>query len=362
MDFPAIACRITTPAFSRILAGALALVANLAVAAPDPPAIENSFASIGIHPGAGVLWDYSPKGVDRRHGIDAPVFNLDGRDVTLNVGAVKPSGTPRELSNGCREYAFVGDVPGEAGLQLKLVFRVAGDDPVVRFHYEVMSDRPRHLTKPAGTDRISYMGLSLSGLPNSAELRLSEFNEEFHSYMPVERTLDQRFFADRDEAMGPILLAGDATEQLLVAYEHGSTAPDEFLHYRLSPDRSVTLEAVKGNYWSGEEIGPDKAFSTIWFELEAIHGDRLALQKAYRDFVLRHLAISPASRKPRIFYNTWNYQERLKHWKGRPYLSEMNLDRMLQEIDVAHLMGIEVFVIDAGWFQKTCLLYTSRCV
>ena len=124
--------------------------------------------------------------------------------------------------------------------------------------------------------------------------------------------------------MGPILLAGDATEQVLLAYEHGSTAPDEFLHFRTAPDRSVELEAVKGNYWAGEEIGPDGGFSTLWFEMAAVRGDRAALQRAYRSFVLRHLALSPATRKPRIFYNTWNYQERLKHWKGKPYLSEMN--------------------------------------
>ena len=335
----------------------LALAANSASGAAKPQAtdlsaVECHFAAIGVHLGAGILWDYSVKGTDRRHGISAPVFNLDGSDVTMSVDALRPLGGPRELSNGCREYAFVGDVLGEAGLRLKVVFRIAEDDPVVRFRYEVLSARTRHLTKPGGTDRISYLGLSLSGLPDAGELRLSEFNEEFHSYMPVVRALDGRFFADREEAMGPILLAGDSMEQLLVAYEHGSTAPDEFLHYRLSADRSVALEAVKGNYWSGEEIGPDKPFSTIWFELAAIRGDRLALQKAYRNFVLKHLAISPASRKPRIFYNTWNYQERLKSWQGKPYLSEMTLGRMLQEIDVAHRMGIDVFVIDTGWYEK----------
>lgn len=31
----------------------------------------------------------------------------------------------------------------------------------------------------------------------------------------------------------------------------------------------------------------------------------------------------------------------------------MTLERMLKEIEVAHKMGIEVFVIDAGWFEKT---------
>jgi alpha-galactosidase len=350
---------LMTPAPSRIVAVALALMTSPAAVAAgnDPRAvdsgmIENRFATVELHSGVGDLWDYSVKGVDRRHGVSAPIFNVDGRDVRFSVEAVRPFAPDRDLPNGCREYAFIGDVLGEPGLQLKIVFRAAQDDPVVRFRYEILSDRARHLTKPAGSDRISYLGLSLASLPIATELRLSEFNEEFHSYMPVERGLDPRHFADREEAMGPILLAGDSTEQLLVAYEHGSTAPDEFLHYRLSPDRSVSLDAVKGNYWSGEEIGPGKPFLTIWFELEAIRGDRLALQKAYRSFVLRHLAISPASRKPRIFYNTWNYQERLKNWEGKPYLSQMNQARMLQEIDVAHRMGVEVFVIDAGWFEK----------
>src|ERR1017187_6411608 len=82
---------------------------------------------------------------------------------------------------------------------------------------------------------------------------------------------------------------------------------------RLSADRSATLEGVRGNCWPGEEIGPEKPFSTIWFEMEAVRGDRVALQKAYRNFVLKHLALSPAFRQPRIFYSTWNYQERLKH-------------------------------------------------
>jgi len=340
------------------MAGALALASGAAAAVGssaatvDLAAVETRVATVTLHAGASVLWDYSAKGAGRRHEIAAPVFNLDGRDVTMGLRTVRSLGAPRELPNGCQEYAFMGEVAGEEGLHLKVVFRAAQDDPVVRFRYEVLSDTARHLTKPAGTDRIGYLGLSLANLPEATELRLSEFNEQFHSYMPVERTLDSRCFADGEEAMGPILLAGDATEQVLAAYEHGSTAPDEFLHYRLFPDRSVRLEAVKGNYWSGEEVGPDHPFATLWFELAAVRGDRVALQKAYRSFALRHLSLSPASRRPQIFYNTWNYQERLNHWKGRPYLDEMNSDRMLREIEVAHRMGVDVFVIDVGWFEK----------
>ena len=35
------------------------------------------------------------------------------------------------------------------------------------------------------------------------------------------------------------------------------------------------------------------------------------------------------SRKPYIFYNTWNFQERNHHWYKKPYLADMNLARML---------------------------------
>lgn len=314
---------------------------------------ETDCAAITIRTGSDELWDYKAKGMDRRHVFGAPKVSLDGHDVTLALASAKSLGPPIGLANGSREYAFDGAVAGAEGLHLKLVFRAAADDPVVRFRYEVRSDRVHRLTKPAGVDRIRYLGLSLAGLPEASELRLSEFNDQLHSYMPVERPLGPRLFADGDEVMGPILLAGNATEQLLVAYEHGSTAPDEFLHFRAAPDRSVTLEAVKGNYWAGEEIGPDGGFSTLWFEMAAVRGDRLALKEAYRSFVLHHLALSPATRKPRIFYNTWNYQERLKHWKGKPYLSEMNTNRMLEEIEVAHRMGVDVFVIDTGWYEKT---------
>jgi len=59
------------------------------------------------------------------------------------------------------------------------------------------------------------------------------------------------------------------------------------------------------------------------------------------------------SRKPYIFYNTWNFQERNRHWYKKPYLADMTLERMMKEIEVAHQMGIEVFVVDAGWFEKT---------
>ena len=94
-------------------------------------------------------------------------------------------------------------------------------------------------------------------------------------------------------------------------------------------------------------------FQSIWFETALVGGDENKLAASYRNFMLHDMSENTESRKPYIFYNTWNFQERNRNWYKKPYLSDMTLPRMLKEIDAAHTMGIEVFVIDAGWFEKT---------
>ena len=108
------------PTLLRTVAAALTFVslATGAAAQSGPPAaafqtIETRYATLGLHAGGGALWDYSAKGVDRRHAIAAPTFNLDGRDVRMNITAVSLFGAARDLPNGCREYSFVGDVAGD---------------------------------------------------------------------------------------------------------------------------------------------------------------------------------------------------------------------------------------------------------
>src|ERR1039457_4119621 len=98
-----LARREVPAALSRMAAGVLALAAQAAVAATapglqavEPPAVETSFAAIGLHARSPVLWDYALKGAGRRHGVGAPTFNVDGRDVTLCIEAVKPLGTTRD--------------------------------------------------------------------------------------------------------------------------------------------------------------------------------------------------------------------------------------------------------------------------
>jgi alpha-galactosidase len=55
-----------------------------------------------------------------------------------------------------------------------------------------------------------------------------------------------------------------------------------------------------------------------------VEGDVENAAKMHRRHVLDYMSENTFSRKPYIFYNTWNYQERIQAWEGKPYLHEMN--------------------------------------
>lgn len=299
------------------------------------------------------LWSLVAKKSGRAHRFAPPVFEVDGVPVTAALDKARPAAAPRRLGNGVVEHRFAGAVPNSSGLSLELVFRVHDDSPVVRFAYVLRSEAPRTLTKSRGADAIRYAAFSLARLPEAREVRLAEFLEVVHSYTPLEREIPPREFDHGLAVLGPVVAASDGRHSLLVAYEHGSQAPEAFLQFRLAGDRSVRLEAVKGNYLSRQKLGPDAPFETVWFEAAAVEDGWEGLRAAYRTFVLKYLAEKPASRQPLIFYNTWNFQERNKFWYGKSYLDSMNNERLLPEIDAARRMGIEVFVIDTGWYEKT---------
>ena len=161
-----------------------------------------------------------------------------------------------------------------------------------------------------------------------------------------------RFFDNAIPIMGPMLVLADERHQFLLAYEHGSQFPDRFLEFQLRPDRSVSVRSVKGNYLHQQPLTSTQSYQTVWFEVAGVIGNENALANHYRQFMLRYISENRESRQPYIFYNTWGRQERTQ-WAGGKYLTSMNLKTTLAEIDVAHRMGVDVYVIDAGWFLKT---------
>jgi alpha-galactosidase len=141
----------------------------------------------------------------------------------------------------------------------------------------------------------------------------------------------------------------------MLAYEHGADHPDGFFAFRVEPgdDRPLALHARKGNYYDGQPLGPQSAWESVWFELGLAPVPVNSFLPAYRRFFLDEIAENVESRQPYLFYNTWNYQERNHYFHKRPYLESMHLDRIDAEIEVAHRLGLDVFVIDTGWYIKT---------
>lgn len=314
------------------------------------------------------LWRYRRAGSGLIHALAAPVFEVNGEPLLALPEHLQPLSAPRLLPNGCEEHTFGGAVMGKPRLSLHLILRLAPDSPVARFHYRLLSEGNERLTKTEGRDRLRYAGLSYAPMNQVTEIVLGEFHEMTHAYRLLERDIPTGAFQAGLTAIGPILAGTNGDESLLLAYEHGSTAPNTYLAYSLTEQprmdsnaigdappagKWAELTAVKGNYAHRQALDPAHPYETIWMQIGAVHGGMDALANAYRHFILSRFSLSSASRQPLIFYNTWNFQERNRHWYGQSYLASMNEARLLAEIEVAHQIGVDVFVLDTGWYAKT---------
>ncbi|MEN6583463.1 MAG: alpha-galactosidase [Armatimonadota bacterium] len=287
--------------------------------------------------------------------ITSPEFEIDNN----SIGGFTYTGTSsmRATRNGGEECVLSYGSIALEGLKLDVVVRTFPGSPFIRFKYKLSSDTQVMLTKSSGQDAIRY--LSARGWSRDTvqltEVQLSHFDTVAHSYLPDEVTFGPQDIYDGQNFAGPVAVLHDQDVSLLIAYEHGADYPNSFLKYSLdlgsAPD--LTLSATEGNYYTGMVVDSSHFFESVWFELGVVPGSREALWQRYRQFFLNEISENTESRKPYIFYNTWNYQERNRYYNGRPYLESMNLEHILAEIEVAHKIGIDVFVIDTGWYNKT---------
>ena len=310
--------------------------------------ISTEFVRINIQNSPESLWEYQAGQI--KQVVAPPVFQLDGKVVKGVFGSFTSEERFIEKIN-IKEYKVTGPLAELPEINMTLVLRVSPDNPIVRFRYSLASEKDIKMTKNDKKDHIDYFRTSLSKSDKITEVTLSEFFELEHSSLPVERTHSLRSIDNESTFMGPILVASNNKNSLLFTYEHGSQLPDRFVEFRSNKNKEITVSAVKGNYFDGQSL--KNGYQSLWMNIGIVQGDVDKIAKLHRHHVLNYMSENVASRKPYIFYNTWNYQERNQAWQGKPYLHEMNNDRMLKEIDIAHKMGIDVFVVDAGWFGKT---------
>ncbi|WP_336789360.1 alpha-galactosidase [Paenibacillus sp. MMO-177] len=315
--------------------------------------IKTNFYSVSIHEEADKLWTLHSLPSGECIDFEAPQIELNGERIKCRILSVTNMYDSPHLAEGIKEYTFDGVVDSNAMLKLRLVFRIAERSPIIRFRYELHSLVPQVMTKRTGQEQLVYTKVSLSKMPVASEVRFSEFIEMVHSFCLSELSLGESDFHNNRKVMGPLIAANGDNGSFLLAYEHGSQVPDAFLHFELDERRGLSLNAVKGNYLEGQILDHDNPYCTIWLQTALVEGNEDQLAEHYRLFALRDFSLNSESRKPYIFYNTWNMQERSKHWHKGKFLDPMSQERILEEIDAAHELGIEVFVIDAGWFEKT---------
>ena len=271
---------------------------------------DNSLLKLSVVNSDQALWEYTVLKTRKAFSFQAPEFEIDGKLVRTRMSSIKLAKSPVRLKNGVSEYSLEGSISQMPDMMLRATFQVSDNNPIVRFRYDLLSQSDHQLTKSTGHDHLNYLGVSLNGFAAVKEIKFSEFNEMVHSFCLSERTIEESQFTESIRLMGPLVIASDGASSFLVGYEHGSQAPDHFLEFDLKPDHSITLQAVKGNYYSGYQINKKQSYQTIWFEAGAVAGDENLLAKNYRSFVLHHMSQNTESRKPYIFYNTWNFQER----------------------------------------------------
>ena len=285
----------------------------------------------------------------------APCFEIDGKQSGGAKWEFAGETGVRDLANGGRETSCLFRVKN-LPVALTLIIRSFPGSPFIRFRYTLESSQMVRLTKTSGKDNIVYSGLSHVGPVTVTELQFSQFDPLVHAFVPG---FQIKTAADIEEGTvypGPVTLLEGEDCCVLLAYEHGAEYPDSYLEFTASQARSVTalgMRARKGNYYSGQQIGPGHSFVSPWFHFATGKGSMAALLEQYRLFFLEYICENTESRKPYIFYNTWNNQERNKYYHHLPYLHSMNLEHTLAEIDIAARMGVDVFVIDTGWYIKT---------
>ncbi len=290
------------------------------------------------------------------YGIEAPVFEIEGEELELYPAGEVQVINERSMANGGKEVILGCSIEHSNPIRLNIYLQFFPESPFIRYRYEIHTQVPAKLTKINGRDNIRYAGLSFDyGEQKVTELQFSHFNPAVHSYQPNLELKNRGELVQGCSYPGPVTLVEGKDRCLLLAYEHGAEYPDTHIsfHTQIKDDKlGLTVSAVKGNYYHGEIIDEKHTFVTPWFHMAAVQGDSNELFRHYRTFLLNYICENREARKPYIYYNTWNYQERNSYYNGKKYLDSMNLDRMLKEIDVAYRMGVDVFVIDTGWFGK----------
>lgn len=147
----------------RALPVLLAQVLSIALAAE--PEFGNAGVQIRLANGAKHWWSYQVRPGGQVHEFTGAALEIDGSVVRDSLSGIRQAAAPRHLASGVTEYRFEGVLAKHRSMRAALVFRLAPDNPVVRFRYEISSQDQEVHSRSTGADRLEYIGVSVAGLP-----------------------------------------------------------------------------------------------------------------------------------------------------------------------------------------------------
>ena len=253
--------------------------------------------------------------------------------------AFRSEGGQRTLPKGWSEFALLFISAGEPDIYLRLTLRSYFKSPILRMKMRFTASAPCRLTRSQGKDALTYFGVQIpeEGIASLNEVNLSHFNPLARLYQPHLEMFDPADVFDGQTFAGPLMILEGEERTLLVGYEHGGDAPQSFLRFVLedTPERSALfLHAVAGNYLDGQELGPEQALETPWFEIGVLPGGLTEMLPRYRRFIMNEICPHAASREPLLTLNVPD--------------EPLPVERLLQEAETAHRLGLDVFIVDAA--------------
>jgi alpha-galactosidase len=141
------------------------------------------------------------------------------------------------------------------------------------------------------------------------------------------------FFVVRDEVTGELAighLAWSGNWAVECLCEQDQTTGAAWMAWRAGPQAPAPLRI----------LAPGETVATPAVHLGYLHGDLDDAVQAMHAHVRSSIFLpQPDGRADRVVYNHWSYA---RHELSEPVL--------LHEIEVAHAVGAEIFIVDTGWF------------
>lgn len=168
--------------------------------------------------------------------------------------------------------------------------------------------------------------------------------------------------ASQDRVTGFYQNDNDAQNQEMIDASQGTKGDwnkgmtnDDFKFIGIAHEKSNNTlvmypEMLRGGYLDGEKIPSNGYYETVWSSFSFIDSPNDLKANIY-NYLLNEITVSKPARSPKFYYNTWGLQRDSQSEKKdmREIFTEA---RILEEINYAAEMNVDLFILDDGWQEK----------